>query len=59
MKDTIVYAIWLIGSFGLIITSAAMAVKGVQGWGWFLFVGVLLAGSFSYSGNDKNKKEDK
>lgn len=57
MRGTIIFALWLIGVFGPIITSAVMAIKGVEGWGWFLFVGVLLASGFSYNENDKNKKE--
>jgi hypothetical protein len=55
MKDIIIYSLWLIGSFGLIITSALMAFKGVAGWGWFLFVGIILVSAFSYEGNDKIK----
>lgn len=59
MKDFIIYFVWLIGSFGLIITSAVMAFKGVDGWGWFLVAGFLLAVSFSYEGHDKEQKEVK
>jgi hypothetical protein len=57
MKDIIIYSIWLIGSFGLIITAAVMAIKGVYGWGWFLFAGILLATSFSYGENDNQNKK--
>jgi hypothetical protein len=58
MKVIIVYAMWLTGSFGTIIASAYMAIKGIHGWGWFLFVGALFAGTFSYIVSDK-KKNDK
>lgn len=38
-----------------IATAAYMAIHGIPGWGWFLFVGCLLGG-FKYS--EEAKKND-
>jgi len=54
MKDIIIYSIWLLGAFGLVILAAIMAFKGIDGWGWFLFVGVLCLWGFSYA-DDKTQ----
>lgn len=34
--------------------SAYLAVKGKEGWGWFLFVGLLCAGSITVNCADKS-----
>jgi hypothetical protein len=57
MKDIVIYTIWLLCSFSLIAVSAAMAIKGVSGWGWFLFAGIMFLMRFSYG--DKKNTEDK
>jgi hypothetical protein len=48
----IVLLLALIPSAACIILSGYMAVHDIAGWGWFLFVGMLLGG-FSYSTQDK------
>lgn len=50
--------IYLLGGFSLIILAAIMACKGVGGWGWFLIVGFLIVGSFSYGDKEKEDKKN-
>ena len=47
----LVFILSMIPSLACIITSAILCVKGKEGWGWFLFVGLLLAGG-AMSGSD-------
>jgi hypothetical protein len=31
-----------IGAVGCVIAAAVLAAKGIPGWGWFLFVGLMM-----------------
>jgi len=44
------FALCLIPSSICIAAAGYMAVHGIDGWGWFLFVGLLLGG-YSYTTN--------
>ncbi len=47
----LVFILSMIPSILCIITSAILCMKERDGWGWFLFVGLLLAGG-AMSGSD-------
>ena len=47
----LIFVLSMIPSLACIITSAILCMKGKEGWGWFLFVGLLLAGG-AISGSD-------
>lgn len=55
MKEDTIFIIFLVGTFGVVFGSIIMAVKGVDGWGWFLFVAVLLFASIKYKNTDNKK----
>lgn len=38
-----------------LFAGAYMCIKGIEGWGWFLFSGVIVFASLSYSSNDKKE----
>lgn len=52
MKD--MFAIFMVCLPAAICTSAAfyLAVQGMNGWGWFLFVGLILGGGISVKTNN-------
>jgi hypothetical protein len=31
-----------IGAVGCVIAAAVLAAKGIPGWGWFLFIGLMM-----------------
>lgn len=35
-----------------VIAAAHLAVNGIEGWGWFLLVAILCAGSVKFKDND-------
>ncbi|ETX95042.1 hypothetical protein L453_09584, partial [Escherichia coli BIDMC 19B] len=39
------YFLYQIVPIAAIISAAILALKGINGWGWFLTVGFLLAGA--------------
>lgn len=50
--NALIFMVALIPSCLSVIAAAYMAVYGISGWGWFLFVGVILGGaSYSTSGS--------
>jgi hypothetical protein len=57
-QSTLILCIWCLLICFSIGCAAYMAIKGIDGWGWFLVVGVLLAAGLSYSDNDKEEKEE-
>ena len=40
-------------SVACVVSAGYLASKGTEGWGWFLFVAVLCAQSFSSGGERK------
>jgi hypothetical protein len=40
-----------------IIIAGIMAIKGIDGWGWFIFASVVTARGFSYKHEDKKDGE--
>ena len=41
-----------------VICSAVILLRGLEGWGWFLIVGALCAGSsYEFCSDDKKKEE--
>jgi len=52
MKLSLLAFVMAIPCVTAISCSAYMAVTGTSGWGWFLFVGMLLGG-FSVKTDDK------
>jgi hypothetical protein len=53
MKILALALIMNIGSIAAIICATVAAVHGVPGWGWFLFVAILLTNGTT----QKNKQE--
>jgi hypothetical protein len=46
-----------LASIAAVLAAAYLAALGIPGWGWFLLVGVLLAGSIpDKPTNDENLK---
>lgn len=57
MKEgTIVLIACSIIGIGLIASSVVLAIKGADGWGWFLFAAPLVLGGLSHSDKKKKKK---
>lgn len=56
MKD--IATIGLVCAPAIICVAAAtyLAAIGADGWGWFLFVGLLLGGAISVNSNTEDKK---
>lgn len=56
----LVFGLWIFATVIVIGFAGFMAYNNKEGWGWFLFVGVLMAGGCSYKekgGDKKDKKE--
>jgi hypothetical protein len=49
---------FIVVSVLLILASIYMAIKGVDGWGWFLFAGVVVLGGITYNEGNKEEKEE-
>jgi hypothetical protein len=49
--------VWILAIVAVAAFAGFLAYNDKDGWGWFLFVAVLMAGGVSYSekGNDKDK----
>lgn len=47
MKEVALQLALNAGSIACIVVAAYLAVIGVDGWGWFLFCGLLLAARLS------------
>lgn len=45
MKETIMTLIFFMPHIILASGTVVMGIRGIEGWGWFLFVLVLLLGS--------------
>ena len=45
------YFLYQIVPIAAIISSAILALKGIDGWGWFLAVGFLLSGADTVKSN--------
>ena len=55
MKGALTLLIVNIPTMLCVVASAYIATNGIRGWGWLLFVAVLLAHTVSY---DKSKSDD-
>ena len=47
-----VFVIWIIAAVAIIFFAGLMAYDNKEGWGWFLFVGVVMLAGFSYKEKD-------
>ncbi|WP_158674504.1 hypothetical protein [Trabulsiella odontotermitis] len=50
MKDIAILALVVLVPVTCVIMAGILAWQDKEGWGWFLFVAVLLAGSISIKG---------
>lgn len=55
MKENIKLLIWHIPTVVSIIAATYCAINKIQGWGWFLFVGILVAVVPSRSNKEENR----
>jgi 4-hydroxybenzoate polyprenyltransferase len=58
----IIMILWILATTAVMGFAGFMAYNDKEGWGWFLFVGVLMCAGFSYKekdgDGDKKKKKD-
>jgi uncharacterized membrane protein YiaA len=50
--------VFVIAGLGLCAVGAYMAIKSTDGWGWFLFAGILVMGGVTYSSDGKDNEEE-
>lgn len=43
MKEALIIIAYNAASISCFVGDAICAVKGIEGWGWFLFVGILVS----------------
>lgn len=49
MNGLVIIALMILAGISAILAAAYLAIKGIQGWGWFLIVGLLIIGGISYA----------
>lgn len=49
MNQSLLLLLSNLTALACVIAAAVLAVKSIAGWGWFLFVGLLMASSSSNS----------
>lgn len=55
----LIIIVWLLLVMVALLTSGYLCYKGINGWGWFLFAGIILAAGFTYSEKDGEEQETK
>lgn len=53
----IIFVLWILVIMAVIGFAAFMAYNDKEGWGWFLFAGMVLAAGFSYKERDTEEKK--
>jgi hypothetical protein len=46
---------WILLTITCLCISGYLCYKGIGGWGWFLFVGVLFGAGISYTENKESE----
>ena len=57
MKHFIMIA-WVLLILITLLVSGYLCYKGVDGWGWFLFAGILFAAGYSYTEKDEKGESE-
>lgn len=54
-KENVMLSIWGTACLICLFAGVYMCIKDIEGWGWFLFSGVIVFASLSYSSDDKKE----